>query len=79
MYPHGPEVLFTVCSSVVTRSAVWFVVGLCSESDCAPRSSPHHCLLQICTEEQEDGEERPDLDLGLTISPVGPGPRAMKA
>lgn len=36
-------------------------------------------LLQICTEEQEDGEERPDLDLGLQISPVGPGPRAMKA
>lgn len=32
------------------------------------------CAMKIHTEEQEDGEERPDLDLGLTISPVGTRP-----
>lgn len=30
--------------------------------------------LRVQMEEQEDGEERPDLNLSLTISPVGPPP-----
>jgi len=29
--------------------------------------------MRLYCEEQEDGEERPDLDFGLTISPVGHG------
>lgn len=34
-----------------------------------------HCTpLKIHTQEQEDGEERPDLDLSLQISPIGNGP-----
>ncbi|GAX81131.1 hypothetical protein CEUSTIGMA_g8565.t1 [Chlamydomonas eustigma] len=34
-----------------------------------------HCsAMRLYSEEQEDGDERPDLDFGLTISPVGPGP-----
>lgn len=38
-----------------------------------------HCTaMRIHLEEQEDGEERPDLDCGLTISPVGPPPASRR-
>ncbi len=29
--------------------------------------------VRVHTEEQEDGDERPDLDFGLQISPMGTG------
>jgi ADP-ribosylation factor 2-binding protein len=41
----------------------------------ASSSMQIHCsAMRLYSEEQEDGDERPDLDFGLTISPVGPGP-----
>ncbi|KAG2487147.1 hypothetical protein HYH03_014260 [Edaphochlamys debaryana] len=34
--------------------------------------------LRVHTEEQEDGDERPDLDLSLQISPIGSGPKSRR-
>lgn len=33
------------------------------------------CQLQVHTEEQSDGDERPDLDLGISITGISSGPK----
>lgn len=50
------------------------------EIDATPQQQllgPQCCAVRVHQEEQEDGDERPDLDMSLSISPlISPSSRA---